>query len=284
MALIDENTKVIVQGITGHHGSFHTRAMMDAGTNIVAGVTPGKGGQEVEGVPVYNTIKEALAEHDADWSVVFVPARFVKDAAIEALNAGLNLVIISENVPVHDTLEIVALAQKKKKMLFGPNCPGMINPGCCKLGIIPASICKKGNIGIVSRSGTLTYEIINEMSKHDLGQSTVFGIGGDPVIGTDFIDILKIFEKDKETEMIVLVGEIGSDAEEIAADFIKAKISKKVVAYIVGKTAPPEKRMGHAGAIISSTSGTAQAKIDYLTKLGIPVAEIPSEIVDLLKR
>lgn len=284
MTLVDENTRVIVQGITGHHGSFHTKAMIDAGTKIVAGVTPGKGGQKVEGVPVYNSVKEALAKHKADWSVVFVPARFVKDAALEALNAGLNLVIISENVPVHDTLEIAALAQKKKQMLFGPNCPGMINPGCCKLGIIPASICKKGKVGIVSRSGTLTYEIINEMTKNGIGQSIVCGIGGDPVIGTDFIDVLKLFKSDPETEKIVLIGEIGSDAEERAADFIKKNVSKKVVAYIVGKTAPPEKRMGHAGAIISSSSGTAQAKIDYFQKLGIPVASIPSEIVDLLKR
>ncbi|MFC1755206.1 succinate--CoA ligase subunit alpha [Thermoproteota archaeon] len=283
MVFIDKDTKVIVQGMTGKHGSFHADRMLKFGTKIVAGVTPGKGGQEVHGLPVFDTIKEALKKHKAEWSCIFVPAVFAKDAALEALSAGLNVVMITENLPVHDTLEIIALAKKKKRMLLGPNCPGLVMPGQSKIGIIPNHLCKPGNIGIVSRSGTLTYEIINSLSKEGIGQSAIVGIGGDPVAGTDFIDVLKEFEKDKKTKKIVLIGEIGGDSEENAANYIKKNVSKPVVAYIAGRTAPEGKRMGHAGAIISGKAGTVEAKVESLEKAGVKVAKIPSQILKLLK-
>ncbi len=278
--IVNKDTKVIVQGITGKQGSFHTKLMLEYGTNIVAGVTPGKAGQQVEGIPVFNSVKDALKEHEADFSIIFVPAKFAKDAAIEALENRLNIVVISEMIPVHDVLDIVKAADGK--IVIGPNCPGIISPGESKLGIMPGHVFKKGNIGVVSRSGTLTYEIVNELTRNGIGQSTVIGIGGDSVIGTNFIDALKEFEKDKETEAIVLIGEIGGDLEEKAAEFIKKNITKKVVAYIAGRTAPPGKRMGHAGAVISGSSGTAKAKTQALEKNGVKVAKLPSEIVKLL--
>jgi succinyl-CoA synthetase alpha subunit len=256
--------------------------MKGYGTNIVAGVTPGKQGQSIEGIPVYDSVENALKEHKVEFSIIFVPAKFAKDAAFEALNNNLNLVIITEGIPVHDTLKIMQLARQKNKIVIGPNCPGIISPEESKLGIMPSHIFKKGNVGVVSRSGTLTYEIINELTKNNLGQSTVIGIGGDPVIGIEFIDVLKLFEQDKETEKIVLIGEIGGNLEERAAAFIKDNITKKVIAYIAGRTAPKERKMGHAGAIISGKTGTAESKIKAFEAINMKVAKLPSEIPELL--
>ena len=280
--IVNKDTTVIVQGITGQQGSFHTERMIRYGTKIVAGVTPGKGGQIIHGVPVYNSVKEALEEHEADFSILFVPAKFAKDAAIDAISNGLNVVFITENTPVHDVIKVVQLAAKKGRIVIGPNCPGIITPGECKLGIMPDHIFKKGSVGVISRSGTLTYEIIDELSRNGIGQSTVIGIGGDAIVGTNFIDALKFFEEDDETEKIVLIGEIGGDQEERAAEFIKDNVSKKVVAYIAGRTAPKGKRMGHAGAIISGNSGTAESKVNAFEKIGVKVAELPSEIAKFL--
>jgi succinyl-CoA synthetase alpha subunit len=257
--------------------------MKDSGTEIVAGVTPGKAGEEVEGIPVYHSVAEALKEHKADFSVIFVPAKFAKDASLEALENGLNIIIITEGVPVHDSIEIIAKAKEKGLVVLGPNCPGIIVPEEIKIGIMPKHIFKKGNVGIVSRSGTLTYEIVNLLSENGIGQSTCVGIGGDAVIGLDFIDVLKEFESDPETEKIVLIGEIGGDLEEKAAVFIKENIKKPVVAYIAGKTAPLGKKMGHAGAIISGKAGTAESKIKALEEAGVKVAKLPSEVVGLVK-
>jgi succinyl-CoA synthetase alpha subunit len=282
MILVEEGARVLVQGITGAQGSFHTKKMLDYGTNIVAGVTPGKSGQEVEGVPVYNAVKDALENHAADWSVIFVPARFVKNAALEALSNGLNIVIITEGMPVHDALEVMKAAKEKKLHVVGPNCPGLIVPGKQKLGIMPGEIFKKGNVGVISRSGTLTYEIIHELSAAEVGQSTVVGIGGDPVIGMNFIELLEMFEKDEQTEKVVIIGEIGGDLEERTAEFLAKGYSKKVVAYIAGVTAPKDKKMGHAGAIISGKSGSAAGKIEALEKAGVKVARLPSDVVKLL--
>jgi len=281
--IVNKDTKVIVQGITGQQGRFHSKLMLDYGTKIVAGVTPGKKGQEVNGVPVYDSIKEALNEHEADFSVLFVPAKFAKDAAIEAISNSLNVVFITENTPMHDVINVLDTANKRDRIVIGPNCPGIITPGESKLGIMPNHIFKKGSVGVISRSGTLTYEIVNELTRNEVGQSTVIGIGGDSVIGTNFIDALRLFEKDKETEKIVLIGEIGGDQEEKAAEFIKENISKKVVAYIAGLTAPKGKRMGHAGAIISGDFGTAKSKIKAFEDVGVKVAKLPSEIVKVLK-
>jgi len=282
--LIDEKTRFIVQNITGNQGSFHTKLMKEYGTKIVAGVTPGKKGQSVEGVPVFDTVKEALAYAKADFSLVFVPARFAKDAALESLNNGLNLVIITEHIPVHDTLEIMSVAKKKGLVVVGPNCPGLISPGKSKAGIMPDHIFKKGKIGMVSRSGTLTYEIVNELSENGFGQSTVVGMGGDPIIGVDFIGCLKLFEKDKETSAVVLIGEIGGNMEEKTAEFLKKGYPKPVVAYIAGRTAPEGKRMGHAGAIIQGKAGTAQSKVEAFEAAGVKVAKLPSQIIRLLKK
>ena len=279
--LANKKTRVIVQGITGQQGSFHTRLMLDYGTNIVAGVTPGKKGQNVYGVPVFDTVKEIFEYSKANISIIFVPAPFVKKAAFEALKNNLHLVIVTENVPVHDTLDIIALAKEKKKIVIGPNCPGIISPGKCKIGIMPAHIFKKGSIGMISRSGTLTYEIVNELSRNNLGQSTVVGVGGDSVVGTSFITILKYFRNDKNTSAIVLIGEIGGSMEEQTAEFLK-DYPKPVVVYIAGRNAPEGKRMGHAGAIISGGKGTAKTKIKAFEKAGIRVAILPSEIVKLL--
>lgn len=282
--LINENTKILVQGITGNQGRFHTRSMLQAGSKVVAGVTPGKGGMEVEGVPVFDTVEEAVRETGANAAILFVPAPFAKDAAFENIEAHLNpVVIITEHVPVHDTLEILTLASAQGVMVIGPNCPGLISPSKCKMGIMPTHIFKEGNIGIVSRSGTLTYEIAFQITRSGLGQSTCIGMGGDPLVGLTYTDALMLFEGDEQTKAIVLIGEIGGGMEEEAASFIIKHIKKPVVAYIAGRTAPPEKKMGHAGAIVSGTSGSAQGKIKALREAGIPVADLPSQIPEILK-
>ena len=282
--LVDENARVLVQGITGHQGRYHTMAMKEFGTNVVAGVTPGKGGQEVEGVPVFNTVQDAVDETGANTSIVFVPAPFTMDAVLEAIDAGIKLVVtITEHVPVHDAMKMVSYAKMKGARIIGPNCPGLASPGKAKVGILPNLIFKEGNVGVVSRSGTLTYEIVNSLSEAEIGQSTTIGIGGDPVIGTTFIDALRLFESDPETERIVMVGEIGGTAEEEAAEFIKEHVTKPVYAYIAGRTAPPGKRMGHAGAIVTRGRGTAESKIKALESAGVKVARIPTEIARMIQ-
>lgn len=277
---VDQGTRVLVQGITGTQGRFHTRMMLDYGTDIVAGVTPGRGGQEVEGVPVYDTIAEAQSEHRIDASIIFVPAPYALDAALETVEAGLDpIVIITEGIPVRDTIEIVAKARQRDATIIGPNTPGVIKPGECKLGIMPAQVFRRGSVGIVSRSGTLSYEIASQITRSGLGESTCIGIGGDPVVGLDFIDVLRWFEEDKETEAVALIGEIGGDAEERAAEFIaKGGFTKPVAAYIAGRAAVPGKRMGHAGAIIQGALGTAQSKMERLEAAGVAVAEQPGDI------
>ena len=283
MILMDEDTRAIIQGITGRQGSFHTKGMLEVGTKIVAGVTPGKGGREVHGVPVYDTVKEAVEEHDANASVLFVPAPAVKDAVYEAIDVGIELiVIITEHVPVHDTVDIVNYGKKKGVRIIGPNTPGIASPKVGKLGIIPDRVLKEGYIGMVSRSGTLTYEIANELVVSGYGQSTCVGIGGDPVVGTDFIDILQLFERDSDTDAVVMIGEIGGSSEERASEYIK-KMKKPVVAYIAGVSAPEGKRMGHAGAIIERGVGTAESKISALRDAGAYVVRRISEIPKVLK-
>ncbi|MFC1617827.1 succinate--CoA ligase subunit alpha [Patescibacteria group bacterium] len=279
--LINQNTKFIVQGITGSQGAFHAELMLDYGTQIVAGVTPKKGGEEVHGVPVFDSVIETK-KFEPSWSILFVPAPFVKAAALESLEEGLNLVIITEHVPVHDALEIIRVANEKKLRVIGPNCPGLITPGEAKAGIMPGQIFKSGDIGVVSKSGTLTYEIVDHLTKNNLGQSTCVGIGGDPIIGSSFIEILELFEKDPETKKIVLIGEIGGNLEEAAAEYIKKNITKPVVGYIAGRTAPPGKTMGHAGAVVSGNAGTAESKQQALEEAGVKVAELPSEVVSLI--
>ncbi|RKZ30859.1 succinate--CoA ligase subunit alpha [bacterium] len=283
--LVDENTKVLVQGITGRDGSFHTRLMLDYGTKVVAGVTPGKGGQEVHGVRVYNTVKEAVEETGANTSIIFVPPKFAVDAIFEAAEAGIKLIVtITEGIPALEESKVFDFLKKVGARMIGPNCPGIISPGKCKVGILPAHIFKEGDIGIVSRSGTLTYEIVYNITKSGFGQSTCIGIGGDAIIGTNFIDVLSLFEKDPQTRGVVLIGEIGGTDEQEAAEFIRDHMTKPVVAFIAGLTAPPGKRMGHAGAIISGSEGTAKEKIEKFKECGVPVANIPSEIPALLKQ
>jgi succinyl-CoA synthetase alpha subunit len=284
--LVDENTYVIVQGITGHEGRFHTKLMLDYGTKIVAGVTPGKGGLEVHGVPVYDTMEEAVAEHpEANASIVFVPARFAADAVYEAIDAGMKVVVvITEHIPVHETLEFVNYARKKGTVIIGPNCPGIITPGKTKIGIMPGHVFTPGPVGIVSRSGTLTYEIAYALTRAGLGQTTAIGIGGDPVVGLTFTEAMELFEKDPETKALVLIGEIGGDMEERAAMMVKeGKFTKPVVAFVAGRTAPPGKRMGHAGAIIMMGTGTYEGKVKALEEAGIRVARTPMEIPKLVK-
>jgi len=282
--LINQKTKVLVQGITGRDGSFHTSKMKAYGTNIVAGVSPGKGGQFVENIPVYNTVEEAVTASGADTSVIFVPAAFAADAIMEAAEGGIKLVVcISEGIPTLDMVKVSAYLHKKDVKLIGANCPGLITPDACLIGILPGNIFRKGNVGLISRSGTLTYEMVNQLTTNGIGQSTCVGIGGDPVAGLYFIELLQMFEDDPETEAIVLIGEIGGDAEEQAAQYIKAHITKPVVAFIAGQTAPPGKRMGHAGAIISGGSGTAAEKIAAFEAAGVPVARRPVEIPMLIK-
>ncbi|QIT37019.1 succinate--CoA ligase subunit alpha [Staphylococcus aureus] len=272
---IDKNTKVMVQGITGSTALFHTKQMLDYGTKIVAGVTPGKGGQVVEGVPVFNTVEEAKNETGATVSVIYVPAPFAADSILEAADADLDMVIC---IPVLDMVKVKRYLQGRKTRLVGPNCPGVITADECKIGIMPGYIHKKGHVGVVSRSGTLTYEAVHQLTEEGIGQTTAVGIGGDPVNGTNFIDVLKAFNKDDETKAVVMIGEIGGTAEEEAAEWIKANMTKPVVGFIGGQTAPPGKRMGHAGAIISGGKGTAEEKIKTLNSCGVKTAATPSEI------
>ena len=284
--IVGKDSKVVVQGITGTQGKFHSKYMRDYGTNIVAGVTPGKGGKEVDGVPVFNTVERAKEETGANTSIIFVPARFCKDAAFEAITAGMDpVIIITESIPVQDSSEVMRVAELHDTTIIGPNTPGIITPGESKVGIMPNHIFEPGKIGLVSRSGTLTYEIVNSMTKRGYGQSTAFGLGGDPIVGMDFIDSLQRFEEDPDTEAMVLIGEIGGNAEEKAARYIDKNIEKPVVAYIAGRTAPEGKRMGHAGAIVSeSGTGTAESKIKAFEKAGVPVARMPGEIGKLLDK
>lgn len=276
--LINKDTRILVQGITGHEGRFHTRLMLEYGTKVVAGVTPGKGGGTVEGVPVFDTVKEAIEKAPVDASIVFVPATHAKDAMKEACDAGIKLIIcITEGIPVNDVMKVKTYLKQKSAVLIGPNTPGVIVPDECKIGITPGYIFRKGNVGVVSRSGTLTYEAVYQLTKVGLGQSTCIGIGGDPIIGMSFIDALRLFESDAETKAILMIGEIGGTAEEEAADFIKT-MSKPVFAYIAGITAPPSRRMGHAGAIISSGHSTAMEKIECLKKAGATVIMNPARI------
>ncbi|MBN1786587.1 MAG: succinate--CoA ligase subunit alpha [Candidatus Methanofastidiosa archaeon] len=278
--LVDEKTKVVVQGATGHQGQFHTTRMKGYGTNIVGGVTPGKGGQMMGDIPIFDSVEEA----DADASIIFVPARFVKSSALEAISLGLSPVVcITEHVPVKDAMFLMDYARQYDVDIVGPNTPGLISPGKALAGILPPHIFERGEVGLVSRSGTLTYEIIDELTKNGLGQSTALGIGGDPVIGMDFLSTLERFEADKETKAIVMIGEIGGNAEELAAEYIRDNITKPVVSYIAGKTAPPGKRMGHAGAVISGKSGTAESKIAALNAVGVQVATMPHEVPKLIK-
>jgi succinyl-CoA synthetase alpha subunit len=281
--LVNNDTRLIVQGLTGREGKFHASQMLDYGTNIVAGVTPGKGGQEVLGVPVFNSVAEAKAATNANASIIYVPARFAGDAILEATQAGIDLVIcITEGLPVLDMITVKAFVDQSNTRLIGPNCPGLISPGQAKVGIMPGNIHQPGKVGVVSRSGTLTYEAVFALSHRGIGQSSVVGIGGDPIIGTKFVDVLALFEADPETEAIVMIGEIGGTDEEVAAAFIKNHVTKPVVGFIAGQTAPPGKRMGHAGAIISGGKGTAAEKIKALEAAGVPVASHPEEIAELI--
>jgi succinyl-CoA synthetase, alpha subunit len=283
--LVNKNTKLIVQGITGRDGSFHSWKIKEYGTNIVGGVTPGKGGQTIHDIPVFDTVEEAVKATGANASIIFVPAPLAADAILEAAEAGIELVIaISEGVPTLDMVKVTPYLKKKETKLIGPNCPGLISPDESLVGILPGNIFLKGNIGLMSRSGTLTYEMVNQLTTSGLGQSTCVGIGGDPVAGLYYQELLQMFEDDPETEAIVLIGEIGGDAEERAAQYIKEKIRKPVVAFIAGQTAPPGKRMGHAGAIISSGTGTAEEKIAAFEAVGVPVARKPSDIPELIKK
>lgn len=286
--LVDDNTRVVVQGLTGRQGAFHAEQMLEYGTEIVAGVTPGKGGEWVHGVPVLNTVKKAVEAKGANASVIFVPARFAPDAIYEAADAGIPLIIcLTEGIPVLDMIRVRSYLDRKGSRLIGPNCPGLIKPltenSGVKLGIIPASIVQPGPIGVVSRSGTLTYEVVYALTEQGIGQSTCVGIGGDPINGTSFIDVLRMFEEDPETEQVILIGEIGGSDEEQAAAYISQHMTKPVTAFVAGRTAPPGRRMGHAGAIVEGGSGTAQGKIDALQDAGVRVAEHPEQIVELLR-
>ncbi|HEY7419705.1 MAG TPA: succinate--CoA ligase subunit alpha [Ktedonobacteraceae bacterium] len=282
--LIDNTTRVIVQGITGREGQFHARNMKAAGTNVVGGVTPGKGGQAVDGLPVFDTVHQAKAATDANASCIFVPASGAADAIMEAASAGIKLIVcISENIPVIDMTRAMLVVREKGALLIGPNCPGLCTPGKGKIGIIPYQIFAPGPVGFISRSGTLTYEVVSLLTEAGIGQSTCIGIGGDPIIGSTFVDYLKLFENDPQTRAVVMCGEIGGSDEEDAAEYIKA-MSKPVVAFVSGRTAPPGKRMGHAGAIISGNTGTAQGKVAALQAAGVPVADTIFEIPDLVKK
>jgi len=282
---IDRDTRVIVQGLTGAQGQFHARLMKEYGTKVVAGSVPGRGGRVFEGVPVYDTIAEAQDEHEIDASIVFVPAPFALDAALEAVEADLDpVVVITEGIPVRDSIELVAKARLKGATIVGPNTPGLIKAGECKMGIMPAQVFRKGGVGIISRSGTLFYEIAAHITRVGLGQSTCVGLGGDPVVGLDYIETLKWFQEDPETEAVALIGEIGGDAEERAAQFIEdGGFTKPVAAYIAGRAAIPGKRMGHAGAIIQGSSGTAESKMSALREAGVTVGELPSQVAEALK-
>jgi len=282
--LIDENTRLLVQGITGSEGSFHTRKCMEYGTKVVAGVTPGKGGSLFEGVPVFNGVEQAVRETGANASIIFVPPAFAADAILEAADAGIPLVVcITDGIPTLDMVTVLGYLRGKTTHLIGPNCPGLISPGKCKVGLMPGDIHMPGNVGVVSRSGTLTYEAVAQLTEQNIGQSTCIGVGGDPLIGTNFVEILRLFEKDVETKLIVLIGEIGGTAEQEAADIIK-EMTKPVIAFVAGGTAPPGRRMGHAGAIITGSSGTAQEKIAVLSAAGATIAGSPAEIGIVARR
>jgi succinyl-CoA synthetase alpha subunit len=284
--IIGKKTYAIVQGITGTQGGFHTKLMLEYGTKIVAGVTPGKGGVQIHGIPVYDTVEEAQEKHSANASIIFVPAPFAADAALEALENGIRtIVIITEHIPIKDAINIMANAKQLKATIIGPNTPGIITPEESKLGIMPSHIFKKGSIGMVSRSGTLTYEIAASLTKKGLGQSTCLGLGGDPITGLNFIDALKMFKGDPHTDAVVLIGEIGGNLEELAAEYIqKEKYPKPVVAFIAGRSAPPGKRMGHAGAIVMGKAGTAESKIEAFKKANVNVAEKPGDVAELLTK
>ncbi len=281
--LVDADTKVVVQGITGHQGTVHARGMREFGTKVVAGVTPGKGGGNVDGVPVFDAVRDAVAATGANAACLFVPAPYAKDGLLEAVDAGVKLcVLVTEHIPFHDMLVMYHYARSKGVRIIGPNCPGVASPGKAKVGIIPNVVFRPGRVGVVSRSGTLTYEIVNGIKEHGLGQSTCIGLGGDPVVGTSFVDALPLFERDPETDLLVLVGEIGGTAEEEAAEMIRTQFSKPVVAYIAGRSAPPGKRMGHAGAIISRGRGTAASKVEALERAGARVARFPYEVSEIV--
>ncbi len=283
--LIDERTKLVVQGITGRDGSFHARAMKAYGTNVVAGVTPGKGGGSLDGIPIFNTVREAVAETGANASVIYVPPAAAPDAILEAADAGVGLVVaVTEGIPTLDMVPVIRELRARGCRLVGPNCPGLISPGKAKVGIMPGDIHRLGPVGVVSRSGTLTYEMVHQLTKNGIGQSTCIGIGGDPIVGTTFMDVLPLFQADPETKAVVMIGEIGGTAEEEAAAYIREKMTKPVVGFIAGQTAPPGKRMGHAGAIIAGGKGTAAEKMQALGAAGIPVAMIPSEVGPLIRR
>jgi len=281
--LVGEDTRLCVSGITGREGTFHTLNNKRYGTNVVAGVTPGKGGQDVEGIPVFNTFADAVNETQANTAMIFVPPRFAADSILEAADAGIELVVaITEGIPAHDELRVYTHLQRNgRTRLVGPNCPGILSPGKANVGIIPAAFFKEGNVGVVSRSGTLTYQIGNELAQRGFGNSSIVGIGGDPVPGSSFIDVIALFEADPHTELIVMAGEIGGSAEEEAAEFIAANVSKPVVGYIAGVTAPPGKTMGHAGAIVSGSSGGAQAKIEALESRGVRVGRTPTQVAEI---
>jgi len=280
--LVDDDTRVVVQGITGGEGKFHAEQMIEYGTNVVAGAVPGKGGQEVAGVPVYDTVHDAVDEEDADASVIFVPPAFAGDAVFEALDTDLDLAVaITEGIPTQDMAKVNKRLQETDTRLQGPNCPGIITPGEAKLGILPGNIFSEGKVGLVSRSGTLTYQVVDSLTQRGIGQTTAIGIGGDPIIGTDFIDALELFEADEETEAVVMCGEIGGEDEEEAAEYIAQNMDTPVAGFIAGRTAPPGKRMGHAGAIVSgSGTGTAESKINALNEAGVPVGDTPEEVAD----
>lgn len=281
--LVNKDTRLVVQGITGREGTFHTKRMIQYGTPVVAGVTPGKGGGWIEGLPVFDTVQEAVNARGANTSIVYVPARFAPDAILEAADAGIELIVcITEGIPVADMVRVRAYLDQRSTCLIGPNCPGVITPDEAKVGIIPGHIHRPGPVGVVSRSGTLTYEVVYALSERGLGQSTAVGIGGDPIVGTTFIDVLEMFEDDPDTDQVVLIGEIGGSDEERAAQFVTDKMTKPVTAFIAGRTAPPGKRMGHAGAIIEGGSGTAAAKIAAFKAVGVCVANHPAEIPDLV--
>src|SRR5271157_227326 len=284
--IIDEKTRVIVWGITGNQGSFHTRLMQEYGTKIVAGVTPGKGGTKIEDVQVYDTGEDAQVDNRANASIIFVPAPFASDAALEAMENGIRtIVIITEHIPIKDAINVMAYAKRVNATIIGPNTPGIISPGACKLGIMPSHVFEPGDIGMVSRSGTLTYEIAASLTRNRLGQSTCLGLGGDPITGLNFVDALKMFRTDTQTKAVVLIGEIGGNLEELAATYVvKEAYPKPVVAFIAGQSAPPGKRMGHAGAIVTGKAGTAQSKIEALKSAGVEVARKPSEVAELLAK
>jgi succinyl-CoA synthetase alpha subunit len=283
--LVDNATRVLVQGITGGEGSFHARQMVEYGTNVVAGVTPGKGGQTFEGIPVFDGVSQAVAATNADASVIFVPEAFGADAIMEAADAGMALVVcVTEGIPTADMVDVRQYLASRSTRLIGPNCPGIISPGSCKIGIMPGFIHKQGGVGLISRSGTLTYEAVGQLSERGIGQSTCIGIGGDPIIGTNFVDALTLFRDDADTDAVVMIGEIGGTAEEDAAEYIAANYEKPVIGFIAGRTAPPGRRMGHAGAIIAGGKGTANEKMEAMTKAGIHVCESPADIGATVER